>query len=286
MQPAAFGGLRLQMQASARSDHDSLRRIGTPGMMHTSTLSFRVATLNLEQDHKRWDARRELVIDQLAALQPDVVAFNEICLPLQTGRWLQRMARERLGRPFALLQQSTVNGSSLVEGEALLTRYPVVETANWDYRTLDMVAQVVRLEIEGRLLDVYVTHLYRSRGDDALRLYQVQQLLAWIETRDDVDARVVCGDFNATLEMPSAQRMASVFRPTQTAPTAFTPLQDTDGSVSHPYWDRFDRCIDDIWVAGPLTIRASGVCFNTPSATDFTLWPSDHAGVWADLVFI
>jgi hypothetical protein len=166
------------MQASARSDHDSLRRIGTPGMMHTSTLSFRVATLNLEQDHKRWDARREVVIDQLAALQPDVVDFNEICLLLQAGLWLRRMARERLGRPFALLQQSTVNGSSLVEGEALLTRYPVVETANWDYRTLDMVAQVVRLDIEGRLL--------------------------------------------------------SVFRPTQTAPTAYTPLQDTDGSVLIP----------------------------------------------------
>jgi endonuclease/exonuclease/phosphatase family metal-dependent hydrolase len=254
--------------------------------MHTSTMSFRVATLNLEQDHKRWDLRRELVIDQLAALQPDVMAFNEICIPLQTGRWLQRMVRERLGRPYALVQQSKVNGSSLLDGEALLTRYPVVETANWDYRTQDMVAQVVRLDLEGRLLDVYVTHLYRSRGDDALRLYQVQQLLAWMASRDDVEARVVCGDFNATLEMPSAQLMASVFRPTQTAPTAFTPLQDTDGNVSHPYWPRFDRCIDYIWVAGPLAVRASGVCFNTPSATDPTLWPSDHAGVWADLTFV
>jgi hypothetical protein len=68
--------------------------------MHTSTMSFRVATLNLEQDHKRWDLRRELVIDQLAALQPDVMAFNEICMLLQTGRWLQRMVRERLGRPL------------------------------------------------------------------------------------------------------------------------------------------------------------------------------------------
>jgi len=254
--------------------------------MNTSTMTFRVVTLNLEQDHKRWGARRELVIDQLAALQPDVIAFNEICIPLQTGRWLQCMARERLGRPFTLLQQSKVNGSSLVEGEALLTRYPVVETANWDYRTLDMVAQVVRIEIDGRLLDVYVTHLYRSRGDDALRLYQVQQLLAWIQTRDDVEARVVCGDFNATLEMPSAQLMARVFRPTQTAPTAFTPLQDTDGRVSHPYWSRFDRCIDYIWVARPLAVQASGVCFNIPSATDSTLWPSDHAGVWADLTFV
>jgi endonuclease/exonuclease/phosphatase family metal-dependent hydrolase len=255
-------------------------------MMKASMMPWRMATLNLEQNHKRWDARRELVIDQLVALQPDVVALNEICLPLQTGRWLQRAARERLGVPFALVQQSKVNGSSLIDGEALLTRYPVVETVNWDYRTLDAVAQVVRLDIEGQLLDVYVTHLYRSRGDDALRLYQVQQLLAWIQTRDDVESRVVCGDFNATLEMPSAQLMASVFRPTQTAPTAYTPLQDTDGSVSHPYWARFDRCIDYIWVAGPLTVRASGVCFNTPSPTDPTLWPSDHAGVWADLTFV
>jgi endonuclease/exonuclease/phosphatase family metal-dependent hydrolase len=249
-------------------------------------MPWRMVTLNLEQNHKRWQARRELVIDQLAALQPDVIALNEICLPLQTGRWLQRTVRERLGVPFALVQQSKVNGSSLLDGEALLTRYPVVETANWDYRTLDMVAQVVRLDIEGQLLDVYVTHLYRSRGDDALRLYQVQQLLAWIQTRDDVRARVVCGDFNATLEMPSAQLMASRFRPTQTAPTAFTPLQDTDGSVSHPYWARFDRCIDYIWVAGPLAVHASSVCFNTPSPTDPTLWPSDHAGVWADLTFV
>jgi endonuclease/exonuclease/phosphatase family metal-dependent hydrolase len=94
-------------------------------------MPWRMATLNLEQNHKRWDARRELVIDQLAGLQPDVVALNEICLPLQTG-----------------------------------------------------------------------------------------------------------------------------------------------------------RCIDYIWVAGPLAVRASGVCFNTPSATDLTLWPSDHAGVWADLTFV
>jgi len=106
-----------------------------------------MARLNLEQNHKRWEARRELVIDQLAALHPDVVALNEICIPLQTGRWLQRVARERLGLPFALLQQSKVNGSPLLDGEALLTRYPVVETANGDYRTLDAVAQVVRLDI-------------------------------------------------------------------------------------------------------------------------------------------
>ncbi len=249
-------------------------------------MTFRVAMLNLEQNHKRWNDRRELIVQQLGALAPDIWALNEVCIPAQTGRWLQRSARERLGLAYALLQQSKVNAASVSEGEAILTRYPVVETANLDYRAMDMVAQVVRLDVAGQLLDVYVTHLYRSRGEDALRLFQVQQLLAWIQSRDDVTARVVCGDFNATLAMPSAQLMASVFQPTQTEATAFTPLQDSDGTVSHPYWARFDRCIDYIWVAGPLTVRASGVCFNQASAHDPTLWPSDHAGVWADLEFL
>jgi endonuclease/exonuclease/phosphatase family metal-dependent hydrolase len=122
-----------------------------------------------------------------------------------------------------------------------------------------------------------------SRGDDSLRLFQVQQLLAFIDTRDDVAARIVCGDFNARLDAPSAALMASRFRPTQTSPTAFTPLADHDGAVSHPYWPRMDRCIDYIWVSGAIEIVASGVCFNRASADDPSLWPSDHAGVWADL---
>ena len=244
---------------------------------------MRIATLNLEQNHKRWERRRELIIQEMEKLKPNIFALNEICIPLQTGRWLQRTARERLGIHYTLIQQSKVNSTSNVDGEALLTRNAVVETANLDYRAQDAVAMVCRIEAQGRLTDVYVTHLYRSRGDDALRLYQVQQLLEWIQSRDDVEAKIVCGDFNATLEMPSARLMATMFRPTQTAATAFTPLQDSDGTVSHPYWERFDRCIDYIWVAGPINVKAGGVCFNRPSDDDPSLWPSDHAGVWADL---
>ncbi len=242
-------------------------------------MSFRVATLNLEQDHKRWSDRRELIVDQLEQLQPDVMALNEVCIPLQTGRYLQ----QALGVDYNLIQQSKVNGLSQVDGEGLLTKFLVKETANFDYRARDSVAQVARLEIDGYLVDVYVTHLYQSRGEDSLRLYQVQQLLDWINRRDDVAARIVCGDFNATLDMPSAKLMAGAFKPTQTQPTAFTPLQGADGSVSHPYWERFDRCIDYIWVAGPFQVKGSGHCFNTPSPIDATLWPSDHIGVWADL---
>jgi endonuclease/exonuclease/phosphatase family metal-dependent hydrolase len=246
-------------------------------------MTFRVATLNLEQDHKRWQLRRELIVEQLGIIRPDLLALNEVCIPLQTARWLQRAARERLGIEYHLVQQTRVNGLAGVEGEALLTRFPILETGNLDYRTRDIVALVARVLVEKTPVGVYVTHLYMSRGDDSLRLFQVQQLLAWIDSRNDVGPRIVCGDFNATLDKPSAALMATRFRPTQTAPTAFTPLADVDGTVSHAHDPRMDRCIDYIWVSEGVRVAASRVCFDRASATDASLWPSDHTGVWADL---
>jgi endonuclease/exonuclease/phosphatase family metal-dependent hydrolase len=244
---------------------------------------FRVATLNMEQDHKRWDLRRELIADQLVALAPDVLALNEVCVPRQTARWIQDMARERMGIDYALVQQTRVNGLAEIEAEALLTRFPLVETGNLDYRSRDIVALVARMAVDDALVDVYVTHLYMSRGEDSLRLYQAQQLLAWMDSRRDATAQIACGDFNATLEKPSAALMASRLRPTQTAPTAFTPLAGADGTVTHPYWPRMDRCIDYIWVSDAIAVSGSQVCFNEGSTNDPSLWPSDHAGVWADL---
>lgn len=239
-------------------------------------MPFRVATLNLEQDRKRWTARRPLIEAEIARLDPDLLAFNEVCVPLQTAELLRPSGH-------ALVQQTRVNGLARMEGEALLTRFPIVETGNFDYQTRDFVALVARVDIGGAPVDIYVTHLYMSRGDDSLRLYQVQQLLGWIDSRRGAVASIVCGDFNAPLSLPSAALMANRFRHTQTGHTAFTPLADTDGSVSHPYWARLDRCIDYIWVSERIEIAASGVCFDKPDPADPSLWPSDHAGVWADL---
>ena len=248
-------------------------------------MRFRIATLNLEQDHKRWDARRPLIVAEIARLKPDIQAFNEICVPRQTARGLRASAAEQTGIDYALVQQTKTNSLAEVEGEALITRFPIVETGNLDYQARDMVALVARLRIGETLLDLYVTHLYKSLGDDSLRLYQVQQLLAWIDSRERVPA-IVCGDFNAPLTLPSAALMASRLRPTQTAPTAFTPLADSEGAVTHPYWPRMDRCIDYIWVSETITIGDGGVCFDKPSPDDPSLWPSDHAGVWADLELV
>ena len=249
-------------------------------------MNFRIATLNMEQDHKRWDERRELIIDELAAIDPDLFAMNEVCIPRQSARWIQQTMRDRYGRQYALVQQTRVNGLAAVEGEALLARLPILETGNLDYRTRDIVALVARVVVGTTPVDVYVTHLFMSRGEESLRVYQVTQLLEWIESRNDAACRIVCGDFNATLDKPSAALMARHFRPTQTAPTGFTPLAGIDGEVSHPTWPRMDRCFDYIWIDGPIEVAASAVCFDRGHPADPTLYPSDHAGVRADLVLV
>ena len=246
---------------------------------------LRIATLNLEQNHKCWDLRRELIAAQLGELNPDILALNEIHIPTQTGRWLQRTAAERIGQKYTLLQQSKVGEDSRTQAEGLLSRPPVIETSSLDYRSHNCVAQVARFESEGRLLDVYVTHLIAARVEDSARQEQVSQLLEWTRTRDDADFVVVCGDFNAAPDQPSIRLMLGAFEPTQTQPTAFTPLQEPGGNPTHPEWERFDRCIDYIWVTPGIKIQASGLCFNKAATDNSTLWPSDHVGVWADLEF-
>lgn len=246
----------------------------------------RVATLNLAQNHKCWEKRRELITQQLEEIRPDIWALNEIHIPSQTGRWLQRAAAERLFDKFTLLQQSKAGEESRTEAEGLLARharYSLTETANLDYRSHNCVALVARFQIERSLVDVYVTHLIAARVPDSARQFQVSQLLEWIRQRNDADHSIVCGDFNAPPDQPSIRLMLQRCRPTQTQSTAFTPLSEPGGQPTHPEWPRFDRCIDYIWVSESVQVRASGLCFDKPALDNPNLWPSDHLGVWADL---
>jgi len=244
---------------------------------------LRIATLNLEQDHKCWEARRELITAELPRLNPDIWALNEIHFPSQTGRWLRQAAEKAVGTKYLLLQQSKSGEESLTQGEGLLTRYPVIETANLDYQSHNCVALGARFDFAEKILDVYVTHLIAARVDDTARQDQVTQLLDWIRSRDEADASVVCGDFNAAPDQPSIQLMSAAYRPSQTQATAFTSLCEPGGNPTHPEWQRFDRCIDYIWVSASIKVRDTGLCFNRPAEDNADLWPSDHIGVWADL---
>lgn len=247
-------------------------------------MGIRIATLNLERNEKRWQKRRDLIVQQLAGLKPDLLSMNELWLPSHTGRWICEQAQKRLGENYLLIEQPRADKPSHPEAEGLLTKFPIVERSHRFFSAGDTVTFVVRLRIE-EPVDVYVTHLYPARHDETQRVGQVQELLSWIKERSDVEHKIVCGDCNAMPAAQSMQLMAREFRPTQTAPTAFTPLREANGEPTHPEWERFDRCIDYIWVSESIRIQQSGLCFDQPPVEDPTLWPSDHVGVWADLEF-
>jgi hypothetical protein len=65
-------------------------------------MQFRVVTLNLEQDHKRWSRRHPLISAEIADLKPDGIAFNEVSVPLQTAKFLRDVAIETTGIPYKL----------------------------------------------------------------------------------------------------------------------------------------------------------------------------------------
>ena len=54
---------------------------------------------------------------EIAGLRPDVIAFNEVSVPLQTAKVLCDGAIAATGIPYKLVQQTRVNGLSKVEGE-------------------------------------------------------------------------------------------------------------------------------------------------------------------------
>lgn len=51
------------------------------GGADNQTMPVRVVTLNPEQGHKRWEARRRLIVEEIGRLKPDMLTFNEVSVP-------------------------------------------------------------------------------------------------------------------------------------------------------------------------------------------------------------
>jgi endonuclease/exonuclease/phosphatase family metal-dependent hydrolase len=246
-------------------------------------MRFRIATFNLHGAHRRWEERRELIVQQLINLNPDVLCLNEVLVLEDTGRWVWRRAWDA-GMRYAYSQQNGPGYYWAADASAILTRFPVIEMGDFDYAAAGRYAQVARLDLGGATLDVYVTHLHH-RNEDSMREYQVHLLLGWIDRRDAPAARVVCGDFNTGTGARSLERMLERFTPSQREGTFPTPLRyRVPGplGVRDPL-EPLSMCFDYVWVEQPLRLIESGRCFDRPSPSDPDLWPSDHVGVWADL---
>jgi len=236
-----------------------------------------VATLNIRNMADRWPERLPLLLADMAALQPDVLALQEVIFPMHQDRLIgaageghYRAVRGWAGRPEY--------------GNSLLVREPLVAE---DVERVDLGLRRAALRVSvglpggGRPL-VVVTHLHHEVNGASERDEQARQLLDWLDGAPAVEAQVVMGDFNADPREPASVRMrAAGFR------SAYADVHGTDPAVTWPSGiqapgmdtDGDPACLDYIWVRGGVRVTSAQVVFDRPDPNDPTLYPSDHFGL-------
>ena len=240
--------------------------------------------------------RLEIVVEQLAALRPDVVALQEASVGGKRGNVAERLGRalgiEWIHAPttsqvfgIGWLDRTITSAIRFNEGPAVLSRFPIVSSEVVELpRCVDRLFPRVLLRVEVQTphgpLDFHSTHT--SRDDCQLR--RVAELLG--ARRGPLPA-IVAGDFNTQESADAYTDLLSAgfvdaFRavnPGAAGPTSRQQVYAARSTAS--------RRIDFVFVVpgatGDPRVLESRVVLDTPRrrADGTTLWPSDHYGVLA-----
>ena len=246
-------------------------------------MGVKFLTLNLRHNADRWPERRALVIDQLLAEQADVIALQEVRLEIRQAHDLADALNARLGEQPYRVALAPKWEPEPDEGVALLSRPPIAE-----HERLELpgdggrVAQRIRVEINGRAVDIANTHLHhRPYENESVRLPQVEHLLRWMFARGDGVARrwLLAGDFNATPESATVQAVQARLHSAYPSVHGVEPVTFPSPLVAEP---RPALTIDYIFF-DPAHFRATDarVTCNRPHPDDPALCPSDHFGLAA-----
>lgn len=242
-----------------------------------------VVTLNLWHDQHDWPSRLRRIVAELRALEPDVICLQEV------------LQHERLPNQAAALAESLGCRSHFVSvdpigapkryGNAILTRHPVLRAGGAFLRPLNdyRVVAHARLDVRGRAVDVYDTHLHHTGEGGAIRAEQVRDLLAFVDSTRGEGAIVLAGDFNCELGGPELRAVEKGYRDAFAA--VHPGVRGEAAATMNPLLGNAPRAIDHVFVpraAGTrLEPRAAGILFR--DAGPDSVWASDHFGVLARL---
>lgn len=234
---------------------------------------LKLVTFNIWHNMGDWAARRPLLVAALKAQDADVIALQEVLEDANVGLENQaRMLARELGGYHVAFVSTDAEGAPRRYGNALLTRLPVLAEASTKLEPLDDFRTALRLRVavQGRPVDVVVTHLAWQQDAGPVRARQIASLLDWLP--QDGTPLIVMGDFNATQEDSGLA--------TLTGPRFFSALPR--GSVTttlNPAKGHPERVIDHIFVEQAAFTPGEARRFgDTPTNGEY---PSDHFGVVA-----
>jgi len=258
---------------------------------------FKLVTFNLlNKKPSRWHERRRLIVRELRALQPDVIALQEVSLPHNNAQWLA----DQLGG-YKVYTAPKAGALGAREGVATLSRLPVEARWTINLQAQSRVAQVLRLRLGDQPLIVVNGHFLFHVYDHIKRTQQVRQVLGWLRTSANGCPTIACGDFNATPEMRTIQTMKAAFRsayelvhgrePEYTCPTPlvyrFNAVRKGLSTLGNLLANRQPRpwrgTLDYIFVDRHFRVLSCDLVLNAPAEDDPTLYPSDHVGLCATL---
>jgi endonuclease/exonuclease/phosphatase family metal-dependent hydrolase len=164
--------------------------------MSRDWVDVRVATYNIHRarglDRR---TRPERIARVLAAVEPDIVALQEVVGPGLKGPGQAAEIGAALGMGGVMSPTKEVRQH--VFGNAVLSRYPVREHSELDlsWKTCEpRKSQRVAIDLGGgRLLNVYNVHLGTALFE---RRHQAPRLASWVLDRRVSGPKLVVGDFN------------------------------------------------------------------------------------------
>ncbi len=243
-----------------------------------------MVTFNLHHDRENWPQRRRIILAELKRLQPDAIALQEVIEKPRVRNQAQWLAAE-LGYRYVFVSTDPP-GARKRYGNALLTRRPVLARGEHllqpltDYRT---VAHL-RIDVEGRAVNVYATHL-NERSDaagQAIRRSQVEDLLRYITATASGGPVVIAGDFNALVDAGDLSELRSQYGDSYGSVHVNNELA-TVSTLNRHYYQAPSRIDHVFFQQDTLLAREARLLFDQPS--DDGRWASDHYGVWTRLQF-
>jgi endonuclease/exonuclease/phosphatase family metal-dependent hydrolase len=270
--------------------------------------SFSLVTINILNDLSLWKARGPLLVEQLAELNPDLIAMQEVSLHGESSNahWVAEQLNRRNPAPektpfYEVSLCPKTGGYARKEGLAVLSRLPVRHHEQLDLLTQNRVAQIVRFRLEGSELLLVNAHFFWQPGESTERQAQVELLLDFLDTQSVDWPVIICGDFNGMPGTPAIERMREYFdsaynivhkhEPEYTAPTPL-PLSSKTRLRKAVAWALGKRpkpdpewrgTLDYIFVDPRLHTETCEVVLNRPADDDPRIYPSDHFGLFAEI---
>ena len=267
---------------------------------------FSVVTLNMLDDLSRWDARRDVMLAQMNALRPDIVALQEVCdhKGESTAQWLAEQLNQQEEPPDPGYQAFLLPAEQKSQHEnlAVLSRWPVKRNEAISLDDENHVAQFISVRVDEFTIFVVNALFYHEdeKGSD-IEQDQIEQLLEFLDRQSYKPPVLLCGDFGSTPDSPAIRVMLKYFdsayrqvhgqEPDYTYPTPLPQSWRTQlvgwlesAFSNHQEDDEVLRVtLDYIFTDPRLTVQDCQLVFNQPFENNEDIYASDHFGLYAHL---